>query len=192
MDATESESVSKRKLVFAINVSLDGFADHTVAIADDELHDFFSGLLDTTDIELFGRVTYQLMENYWPHAHQDPDATKSTLDFADKFNAIPKIVFSRTLEKAEWNNTTIISEDVINEVIKLKKRPGRNLSIGGISTIQEFMKHGLVDECWLVIHPVIAGKGRHLFEGIDGGLQLTLLDTRSFKSGAVVLHYALK
>jgi dihydrofolate reductase len=97
------------RLILSINMSLDGFADHTLfaATADDELHDFFSGLLDVTDIALFGRVTYQLMEEYWPRAHEDPRATRSTLDFADKLNAIPKVVFSRTLQKAEWNNARL-------------------------------------------------------------------------------------
>src|SRR5208283_3147712 len=91
-----------RKLTLSINMSLDGFADHTVAVAaDDELHDFFSGLLDNTDLVLLGRVTYQLMESYWPNAHQDLRATKSELAFADKYNAVRKVVFSRTLHKAD-------------------------------------------------------------------------------------------
>ena len=110
-----------RKLVMAINISLDGYADHTVGIADDELHAFFTGLLDETGIQLFGRVTYQLMESYWPHAHENPAASKSDLDFADKFNAIPKIVFSGTLGKAEWNNTTLIKSNALEYVAKLKE-----------------------------------------------------------------------
>ena len=123
-----------RKLVLAINTSLDGFADHTVAVAaDNEMHDFFSGLLDDTDIALLGRVTYQLMESYWPNAHQDTRATKSELAFADKYNAVPKIVFSRTLEKADWNNTSIFRGDMVHEVIRLKQQHGKNISLGGIS-----------------------------------------------------------
>ena len=107
-----------RKLVFAINISLDGYADHTFAVADDELHEFFSGLLDETGVQLFGRVTYQMMESYWPHAHENPEASKSDLDFADKFNAISKIVFSGTLEKAEWNNTTLVRSNAPEYVAK--------------------------------------------------------------------------
>ena len=113
-----------RKLVFAINVSLDGFADHTAGNAvDDELLDFFSRLLDETGIELFGRVTYQLMENYWPNIYNEPNPTRGELEFADRFNSISKIVFSRSLQKAEWNNTRLIKGDAVEEVKKLKQQP---------------------------------------------------------------------
>ncbi len=147
-----------RKLVLANNISLDGFADHTIAMADDELHDFFSGLLDETGIELFGRVTYQMMETFWPHAHEDPAASKSVLDFADKFNAIPKIVFSGTLENAEWKNTTLVRSNALEHVAGLKEIKGKNLYVGGIKLAGSLMRHGLVDEYWLVVNPVIAGE----------------------------------
>ena len=172
-----------------MNVSLDGFADHTVAIADDELHEFASGILDNLDMVIFGRVTYQLMESYWPHAHEDTEATGSILEFADKFNAISKIVFSRTLQQVEWNNTQLNRGNAIEEVMKLKQQPGGNISIGGISICQDFMRHGLIDEYWLLVQPVIAGKGRHLFDGWSEEGSLQLADTRTFKSGVVVLHY---
>ena len=179
-----------RKLVLSINMSLDGFADHTVAVAaDDELHDFFSGLLDETDIELLGRVTYQLMESYWPNAHQDLSATKSMLAFADKYNAVSKIVFSRTLKKADRSNTSVFSDNMVHEVIRLKQQPGKNISLGGISISQEFMRRGLIDEYWLVVHPVVIGKGKRLFDGQNDRINLTLVDTNVFKSGVVVLHY---
>ncbi len=178
-----------RNLFLAINVSLDGFADHTVAIADDELHEFYSGLLDNTDIALFGRVTYQLMESYWPRAHEDPQATKSMLDFAGRFNAIPKIVFSRTLQKAGWNNTRLVRDNMVEEVIRLKQQSGKDISIGGISVSRELVKRGLIDEYWLVVQPVIVGKGRRLFDGLDDRINLKLLDTKTLKSGVVALHY---
>ncbi len=179
-----------RKLILAINVSLDGFADHTVAIPDDELLEFFSGLLDDTDIELFGRVTYQLMEDYWPHAHEDPKSTKAEIDFADRFNAIPKIVFSRTLQKAEWNNTRLVKDNMVEEVMRLKQQTGKSISLGGITVAQEFMRRGLIDEYLLAIHPVVVGKGRLLFDGLSSRINLRLIDTKVFKSGVVVLHYA--
>jgi len=179
-----------RKLVLSINVSLDGFADHTVTVApDDELHFFYRHLLDETDIALFGRVTYQLMEGYWPHAHQDPKATKGMLDFADKFNAIPKIVFSRTLKKAEWNNTRLVRDGMVDEVIRLKQEPGKSISLGGISISQEFMRRGLIDEYWLVVQPIVVGEGKRLFDHLNGSISLRLVDTRVFGSGVVVLHY---
>jgi dihydrofolate reductase len=178
-----------RKLVLSINVTLDGFADHTEMIADDELHDFFSRRLDDTGIELFGRVTYQMMGSYWPHAHDDQAASKSILNFADKFNSITKIVFSSTLEKAEWNNTTLVRENALEYVARLKETEGKNLGIGGIRLAQAFMKAGLIDEYWLLVHPVVVGKGRRLFENANQKLTLRLLETKVFKSGVVVLHY---
>jgi dihydrofolate reductase len=179
--------ISVRKLVMAINVSLDGYADHTVALADDELHAFFSGLLDETGIQLFGRVTYQMMEGYWPHTHENPEASKSDLEFADKFNAVPKIVFSSTLDKASWSNTTLVKSDALEYVAKLKETEGKNLFIGGIKLASSFIRQGLIDEYWLVVHPVVAGKGRRLFENVE--LQLKLVESKVFKSGAVALHY---
>jgi dihydrofolate reductase len=179
-----------RKLILSINVSLDGFADHTVAVvADDELHEFFSDLLDNTDIALFGRVTYQLMASYWPHAHQDPKATRSMLAFADRFNAVSKIVFSRTLQKADWNNSRLVRDNMVEEVIRLKESPGKNISLGGISISQEFMRRGLIDEYWLAVHPVVVGKGKRLFDNLNERINLRLADTKVFKSGVVVLHY---
>jgi dihydrofolate reductase len=179
-----------RKLILSINVSLDGFADHTVAVvADDELHEFFSDLLDNTDIALFGRVTYQLMASYWPHAHQDPKATRSMLAFADRFNAVSKIVFSRTLQKADWNNSRLVRDNMGEAVIRLKESPGKNISLGGISISQEFMRRGLIDEYWLAVHPVVVGKGKRLFDNLNERINLRLADTKVFKSGVVVLHY---
>ncbi len=179
-----------RKLVLAINVSLDGFADHTVAVApDDELHRFFGRLLDDTDVALFGRVTYQLMENYWPHAHEDPRATEGMLEFADKFNSIPKIVFSRSLQKAEWQNTRLVKTDAVEEVARLSRQSGGNISLGGISFTKEFMRRGMIDEYWLVVQPVVCGSGRRLFEGGVSRFGLRLVETEVFKSGVVALHY---
>jgi len=179
-----------RKLVWAINVSLDGFADHTVGIGvDDDLHGFFSDLLDDMDLVVFGRVTYQLMEAAWPNAHKDPNATKRTLEFAGKFNAIPKVVFSRTLDKAEWNNTRLVHEDMVNEVTRLKQRTGKNILLDGISVAQEFMRRGMIDEYWLVVHPIVAGKGKRLINDLNDSVILRLLDTKVFRSGTVVLHY---
>lgn len=146
-------------------------------------------LLDETGIELFGRVAYQMMESYWPHAHEDPAASKSVLDFADKFNSIPKIVFSGTLEKAEWNNTTLIKSNALEHVARLKETDGKNLYVGGIKLAGTFMGHGLIDEYWLVVHPVVVGKGRRLFENVNEKLTLKLVESRVFKSGAVALRY---
>jgi dihydrofolate reductase len=178
------------KLVFSINESLDGFADHTAGVdPDDELLGFFSDLLDETEVALFGRVTYQLMETYWPHAHEDPKATKGMLKFADKFNAVSKVVFSRTLQEAKWNNTRLMRENMIEEVVNLKGQTRKNILLCGISISQELIKLGIVDEYWIEVHPVLACKGRRLFDGLNSRANLKLLETRTFGSGVVALHY---
>ena len=181
------------KIILAINLSLDGFADHTVAVAaDDEMHDFFAGLLDETAVAVFGRVTYQLMQAYWPRAAEDPRATPSELKFADKFNAIPKVVFSRTLNAVEWNNTRQISENLVEEVTALRERMSKCISLGGISVSQQFVRLGLVDEYWLVVHPVLVGSGKPLFPQDGPKMELHLVDIRKLHSGVAILHYAAK
>ena len=178
-----------RKLIMQMNISLDGCADHEMALADDELHDFAVRQLDDIDLLLFGRVTYELMEGYWPHAHDDPQATRSMMAFADKYNALPKIVFSRTLRKAEGPKTTLVRDHVFEEVARLKQQPGKNMGLGGISTCREFMRRGLIDEYLLLVQPVLWGKGPRLFEGLDRRSDLRLIETKTFGSGVVVLRY---
>lgn len=179
------------KLILSINISLDGFADHTVALhADDEMHDFFTDLLGNTAVAVFGRVTFQLMQDYWPRAHDDPTATSSTLAFADRYNAIPKVVFSRTLQSTEWNNSRIERGNMIEEVVRMKQQPGKDISIGGISVAQQFMLRNLIDEYWFVVHPVIVGSGKRMFEGVTNQMRLRAIDTVVFRSGVSALHYS--
>jgi dihydrofolate reductase len=178
-----------RKLVFAINITIDGFADHTAGIADDELHDFFTNILDTIDISLMGRKTYQLMENYWPKVHEDPNATKSTINFAYKFNTMNKIVFSNTLKEVKWKNCRLASESLVKVVSDLKNQNGKNISAGSLSIANQLLNANLIDEFWFLIHPVVLGKGKKLFDGLDIKSQLQLIDIKNFDSGVVVLHY---
>jgi dihydrofolate reductase len=191
-------SNNERKLIFAINITIDGCFDHTAVIADDELHDFYTNLLNNIDVILFGRITYQLMESFWPRAHEDPRITKSMLAFADKMNNIPKIVFSKTLTEVKWNNTKLIKGNLIDEVIKMKTiNPdgSKNISAGSISIASALMEKNLIDEYWFAIHLIILGKGKRLFEEThesfkeNNKLNLKLVDTKIFKSGVVVLHY---
>ncbi len=181
-----------RKIIFAINTTIDGFADHTAGIVDDELHEFFTDLLDEVDVVLFGRKTYQLMESFWPHAKEDPRITESILKFADKFNSIAKVVFSKTLNEANWNNTLLNKGDLITETLKLKNQGGKSVSAGSISIANALMAKNLIDEYWLLIHPIILGKGKKLFDGFDERMNLQLIDTKKFNSGVVVLHYQKK
>lgn len=178
-----------RKIIYAINVTLDGFADHTAMIADDELHDFFTNLLDTIDVILMGRKTYQLMENYWPNAHEDPNATKSTINFADKFNAMNKIVFSKTLTEVKWKNSRLAGENLLKVVSDLKNQNGENISAGSLSIADQLLNANLIDEFWFLIHPVVLGKGKKLFDEEKLQRELKLLEICKFNSGVVALHY---
>lgn len=179
-----------RKLIFAINVTLDGFADHTAVIPDDDLHNFYTKLLGSTDIILYGRKTYQLMESFWPVADKDPRATKGMLRFADRINAMRKMVFSKTLNEVHWHNTRLIKENMVDEVLKLQQQTGSNISVGSISLAATFMKLDLIDEYWLLVQPIILGKGRRLFEELEHRIDLKLIDTVRFNSGVVALHYS--
>ncbi|MBI3787014.1 MAG: dihydrofolate reductase family protein [Ignavibacteriales bacterium] len=182
----------ERKVNFAINVTLDGYTDHTVMIADEERLDFFANLLDDVGLLLFGRVTFQMMESYWPTADNDPNATVSEKNFAKKFNALPKIVFSQTLQKTIWNDSRIVRSSLVDEVKKLKKQPGKDISAGSISVFQELMRHNLIDEYWLVVQPLICAKGKRLFDGVNNTINLKLVGTKQFASGVVALHYLKK
>jgi dihydrofolate reductase len=178
-----------RKLIYAINVTLDGYADHEAGIADDELHTFFAELLRHSGAELYGRVTYELLASYWPLAPDLPTSTPSEIDFANEANRIPKIVFSKTLEKAEWNNSRLVRGDAVEEVLKLKNQPGKDLLVGGLSLASSLMDAGLVDEYWLVVQPILLGKGTPLTRDLHHRVDLKLLEIKPFKSGVVALHY---
>ncbi len=184
-----------RKLIWQMSVSLDGYADHTEVIADtspeafDELFDFTTKQWDQMDFLLFGRVTYQLME-VWHKVPEDPNATKKMIEFANKFNAMPKIVFSRSLQKTVRENERLIRDNVIEEIIKLKQQSGKDLSIGGLNLPQEFIRHGLIDEYLLLLQPHILGKGKRLFDGLEEKIKLKLINTVTFQSGVVVLRYS--
>jgi dihydrofolate reductase len=178
-----------RKISWAINATIDGFADHTASIPDEELYDFFTNYLNLADVVLFGRKTYQLMADYWPEAYKDSESTKSEIEFADKYNSISKIVFSKTLNEVTWNNTRLAKNDLINEVINLKKQDGKNISAGSLSIASQLIKADLIDEFWFLIHPIILGKGKQLVENIYSKVNLKLIETKSLNSGVVILHY---
>ena len=179
-----------RKLVYAINSTLDGFADHESAVADDELHDFYTGMLQSAGAVLYGRVVYELLASYWPTAADNPSSTRSEIEFANAINRIPKVVFSKTLDKVTWDNTRLVKENAVEEVKKLKGQPGKDLWIGGLSFVSTFVDLGLVDEYWFLIQPVILGRGKPVFKDLHERVPLKLIETKAFKSGVVVLHYS--
>jgi dihydrofolate reductase len=178
-----------RKLIAAINMTLDGFCDHTAMIADDELHQHYNELLSSADVELWGRTTYQLMESYWPAIVKSPTGIRPEDDFAVLIDNISKIVFSRTLKSVDWKNTELKKEIVKEEIVKLKQQKGKNILAGSPSLIVALTQMGLIDEYQLCVHPMISGTGLPLFKNITDRIDLKLLKTKTFGSGAVVLYY---
>src|SRR4030065_1789354 len=120
-------------IVLAINMTVHGCCGHESVVADDELHEYFTGLLRDSGIEIFGRNTYHLMYPYWHDVAMNQAESKTTNEFARTFDSIPKIVFSTTLKSVEWNNTTLLRSDLQEEIVKLKQQPGKNISVGGLN-----------------------------------------------------------
>src|SRR5690348_15073338 len=151
-----------RKLIVAINMTLDGFCDHTAMIADDEIHQHYNELLRNADTLIYGRVTYQLMESYWPTVVKNPTGNKPTDEFAVIMNNISKIVFSRTLKNVEWKTAKLAKRDVKEEILELKQQPGKDILVGSPSLIVASFNLNLIDEFQLCVQPIILGKGLSL------------------------------
>ena len=180
-----------RKVFLFMMVTLDGFfegPDHEIDWhnVDEEFNDFAIDQLNEVDALLFGRVTYEGMASYWPTQL----AIEDDPIIAGKMNAVPKIVFSRTLDKAEWNNSRLVKEHIAEEVSKLKQQQGRDLAIFGSSDLAvSLLQMGLIDELRIMVNPVVLGNGKRLFAGIDEKLNLKLLKSRTFRSGNILLYY---
>ncbi|HET9136854.1 MAG TPA: dihydrofolate reductase family protein [Candidatus Kapabacteria bacterium] len=181
-----------RKLIAAINMTIDGFCDHTAAIVDDELHEHYNDLMRTAGLLLYGRTTYQLMESFWPTLVKEPSGNKPMDDFAILMDDIPKIVFSRTLNSVDWKSATLKKELVKEDIIALKQQDGKDIFAGSPSMIVQLTQLGLIDEYQLCVHPIIAGSGLRLFKDISDRIDLTLLKTKQFGSGVIVLYYQPK
>lgn len=179
-----------RKLVFGINLTIDGCCDHTKGIGDDEVHDFFTHLLGDTDTLLYGRKTYQLMVPFWPDYAKNSSGLKAMDDFAKAFTAVKKyVVFSRSLSGVEAKNATVVHGDLREEILKLKQQEGKNIMTGGVDIPSQLIQLGLVDEFYVVIQPLLVGEGRRLFENVTLQENLQLVEAKIFKSGCVALHY---
>jgi len=187
-----------RKLIAAINMTLDGFCDHTAGIADEEIHEHYNELLRSAGTLIFGRITYQLMESYWPGVVKNPTGDQPMDDFAILIDNISKIVYSRTLKKVDWKNTTLKKEIIKDEIVALKQsssqRPvnngsSKNIVVGSPSLIIALAQLDLIDEYQLNVQPIVLGSGLPLFKNIRDRIDLTLLQTKTFGCGAVVLYY---
>jgi len=179
-----------RKLIAAINMTLDGFCNHEAMTADDEVHEHYNDLLRQADTLIYGRKTYQLMESYWPLIVKEPTGNKPTDEFAVLIDDLAKIVYSHTLEGVVWNNSTLKREVIPEEILELKRQEGKNILVGSPSMIAAFTKLGLIDEYQLCIQPILLGSGLTLFKNIGNRVNLSLLKTKTFQCGAVVHYYA--
>jgi dihydrofolate reductase len=182
-----------RKIVLFMSVSVDGYMegpgrDLSWQRVDDELHRHFNQELEAMGGFLDGRVTWELMAGFWPTADSDPASTQPMAEFAGIWRDMPKIVFSRTLERAGWN-TTILREVDPEQIRRLKAEPGGDLALGGADLAAAFLRHGLVDEVRLYVHPVVLGRGKPLFPRSDTMTDLRLAEIRRFGNGVVLLHY---
>lgn len=184
-----------RKLVLFAHMSLDGFAGDKnggldFLTYDDELQQFAEELVKTVGAPVYGKNTYHLMEGYWPTVLNNPNANRKSLEHAQWVQEIPKIVFSTTMTSADWNNTTLIKDNVVEEVNKLKQQAGKDLVIfGSPGLAKSFMNLGLIDEYKLTLHPVILGEGISLFDSNNQMSKLKLLESKTLGSGVVTLHY---
>ncbi|MHA4740405.1 dihydrofolate reductase family protein [Dyadobacter sp. MSC1_007] len=184
-----------RKLVLFAHMSLDGFAGDInggldFLTYDEELQQYADELVKTVGSPLYGKTTYQLMEGYWPTVLDKPTASEHSRQHAQWVQDIPKVVFSTTLESADWNNTTLIKDNVEEEINKLKQQPGKDLVIFGSPGLSKsLMRLGLIDEFRLTVHPVILGDGISLFDSSLPKSNLKLVDSKTMNSGVVALHY---
>ncbi len=181
------------KLVYSMMVSLDGFiarpdGDLDWILIDEELHAFANDQARDESVFLYGRRLYETMAAYWPTADADPSAAAVEVDFARIWRPKPKIVFSRTLDKVEWN-ATLVREVVPDDIRRLKVESDGNLSVGGATLAATFTRLGLIDEYQLLVQPVILGSGARFFPPLDTGIKLQLVETHTFRSGVVYLRY---
>jgi dihydrofolate reductase len=180
-----------RKVVFAINITTDGYCSHTDMIADEELHRYFTGILRNASVIVYGRITYELMVPYWPDIARSKSDTAATNEFALVFDALEKVVFSTTLKHVGDRNSRIARGNVAEEVLALKQQSGKDICVGSVNIASQLSERGLIDEYRFVVHPVVAGKGPRLFETVklQERLLLDFIGSETFHSGVVALHY---
>jgi len=185
-----------RKIVLSVHVSLDGFmagvnGEMDWIQFDDELFDFVGEFTDQADAALYGRVTWQMMESYWPKAGDKPNATKHDLHHSKWYNEVEKIVLSKTIHEQK-DKTTFIHGDIFNSILDLKNKPGKNILIfGSPSAAHELMIYNLIDEYWVFINPILLGRGIPLFAKIENRIKLQPLMTKDFPCGVTAMHFSI-
>ena len=184
-----------RNLIFFMHTSLDGFVaglkgEMNWIKVDDEMFDFVATMTDTADTALYGRVTYEIMQSYWPNAGKEPNASKHDKEHSAWYNKVSKVVLSRTISEKGLDNTTVISGQLADNINKIKKQDGKNILIfGSPGASQSLLNEGLIDEFWLFVNPIILGQGMPLFKDITGATKLKLVEPKTFACGVIALHY---
>jgi dihydrofolate reductase len=184
-----------RRLVLFMHVSLDGFVagpngEMNWIKVDEEIFDYVGDRTNVADTALYGRVTYEMMQGYWPKAGEQPNASKHDIQHSAWYNKVDKVVLSKSMEGQQLPNTIIISNDIEHRVKALKQQAGREVIIfGSPSTAHSLMQYGLIDEFWIFVNPMLLGKGIPLFKNIQHATELKLVTSKSFANGVVCLHY---
>ena len=177
-----------RKVIAAINMTLDGVCDHTAGVADEELHQHYTELIANAGIILYGRITYELMQ-FWKTLIDQPSGIKSMDDFAVAINKLPKLVFSSTLQDTNWDSAQLSDVPLEEKVLELQQQPGKDVVVGSRSLIVQLLNSDLIDEFQICIHPMIEGKGLKLFDPINGRIILKLIKIKTLHSGAAIFYY---
>ena len=184
-----------RKLIFFMHVSLDGFVagpngEMNWIKVDEEIFDFVGTMTDQADTALYGRVTYEMMQSYWPKAGEQPNASKHDKEHSDWYNRVSKVVLSKTLSEEGLHNTRVFGSQLSEHINTLKQENGKNILIfGSPRASQSLLKLGLIDEFWLFVNPIILGEGMQLFKDIGGMTKLKLVESRTFACGVIAIHY---
>jgi dihydrofolate reductase len=185
-----------RDVVYSASISIDGYlgaedGDDAWVVPDPELHKHFNDLDGSFDVHLYGRRMYDLMAGFWPTVDEIPDAPDYVVEYARIWRAMPKVVFSRSLQHVDWNSR-LFGGDAIEEVARLKREPGKSMGIGGSVLATSLAQNGLIDEFRFYVMPTIVGSGTPIFRALGRHIDLTTLEIHKFSAGAVLLRYRAK
>jgi dihydrofolate reductase len=184
-----------RNLIFFMHTSLDGFVaglngEMNWINLDEALFDFIATMTAQADTALYGRVTYEMMQSYWPKAGEQPNATKHDIEHSNWYNNVSKVVLSKTIHETGLHNTRVIGDHLSDNINKIKQQDGKNILIfGSPGASQTLLNEGLIDEFWLFVNPIILGKGMPLFKDLTKITKLNLVESKTFARGVIALHY---
>jgi dihydrofolate reductase len=185
-----------RKIVLFMHISLDGFAagpngEMDWIHVDDEIFDYAGNQTDDADAALYGRVTYEMMDSYWPTAGDQPGASKHDIRHSQWYNSVDKIILSRSFEANNVKHGTVIRDNIHERITNIKQQAGKNILIFGSPTaVQALLRENLIDEFWFFINPIVLGKGKSFFDGVVENMKLKLISTNVFSCGVVCLQYS--